>query len=95
MEIPEIKLVAKPETEEAKNAVGDKWIDEAGPRHKLGGKPDFIQDEDWPYCRCGKKMTFYVQLDSLSGDYNLADCGIIYVFVCYDCFETKSVLQCY
>ncbi len=23
----------------------------------------------------------------------LADCGMIYVFVCFDCYETKSVLQ--
>jgi hypothetical protein len=23
----------------------------------------------------------------------LADCGMIYVFVCFDCFETKSILQ--
>jgi hypothetical protein len=38
-------------------------------------------------------MTFYAQLDSLGDNHCLADCGMIYVFVCWDCFETKSVLQ--
>ena len=38
-------------------------------------------------------MSFYGQLDSLGDQYNLADCGMVYVFVCFDCFESKSVLQ--
>lgn len=38
-------------------------------------------------------MSFYGQLDSVNDDYVLGDCGIIYVFVCFDCLETKSVLQ--
>ena len=38
-------------------------------------------------------MTFYAQLDSINDEYNLADVGLIYVFVCFDCFETRSVLQ--
>ena len=94
MEIPEIKLVPASD-EEMKKAIGDDWKELMGIRHKIGGKPDFIQNEDWPYCRCGEKMTFYGQLDSLGGEYDLADCGMIYVFVCYDCFETKSLLHCY
>ena len=94
MEIPEIKLVPTPETEEAKEAIGYKYNSEAGVRHKLGGKPDFIQYEEWPTC-CGGKMTFYGQLDSIGDYYDLADCGMIYVFVCYDCFNTKSILQAY
>jgi uncharacterized protein YwqG len=94
MEIPEIKLVAAPETEEARNAIGYQYNDEAGTRHKLGGKPDFIQKEEWPCC-CGKKMTFYGQLDSIGDNYDLADCGMIYIFVCFDCFNTKSILHAY
>lgn len=94
MEIPEIKLVPTPETEEAKNAVGYKYNSQAGSRHKLGGKPDFIQEEEWPCC-CGKKMTFYGQLDSIGDNYDLADCGMVYVFVCFDCFNTKSILHAY
>jgi len=40
-------------------------------------------------------MTFYGQLDSINDEFNLADCGLIYVFVCFGCFETKSILQTY
>ena len=92
MKIPEIKLVPQPETDEAKAAVGYKYNNEVGCRHKLGGSPDFIQDEDWPIC-CKSKMTFYAQIDSIGDDYDLADCGMIYVFVCFDCFNTQSLLQ--
>jgi hypothetical protein len=38
-------------------------------------------------------MQFYGQLDSIGDRFNLADCGIIYVFVCSDCWTTSSVLQ--
>lgn len=62
-------------------------------RHQLGGLPEFIEEEDAPKCRFGKPMTFYAQLDSVSKEFMLADRGMIYVFVCFDCFETKAVLQ--
>ncbi|WP_444918308.1 hypothetical protein [Microbulbifer sp. JMSA003] len=53
MKIPEIKLVASPESAEAKKAIGFKYNDEAGFGHKIGGHPDFVQGEDdWPKC-CG------------------------------------------
>ena len=94
MKIPEIKLVPMPETDEAKSAVGFQYNSEAGYRHKLGGEPGFIQDEEWPSC-CDNKMTFYAQLDSIGDEFNLADCGMIYVFVCFDCFNTKSILHAY
>jgi hypothetical protein len=38
-------------------------------------------------------MTFHAQIDSINDEIALADCGMIYVFVCFDCFETKSLLQ--
>lgn len=94
MLIPEIKLVPDPQTKKAKQAVGFQWNEEAGTRHKLGGTPNFIQNEKWPECTaCRKRMTFYAQLDSIGDKYNLADCGMIYVFVCFGCFEIKSILQ--
>ncbi len=94
MEIPEIKLIPAPETEEAKNAVGYQWNKDAGHRHQLGGLPKNIPPERWPHCpECTHKMTFYGQLDSIGDKYDLADCGLIYVFVCFGCFETKSILQ--
>ncbi len=38
-------------------------------------------------------MDFYGQLDSIGDKYCLADCGMIYVFVCFGCYETKSIFQ--
>ena len=96
MKIPEIPLVLAPETGAAKAAVGFKYAgEEIGKRSKLGGEPDWIQDEDVPRCKCTQKMTFYGQLDSIGDEYILADCGMVYVFVCFECLETKSVLQFY
>ncbi|MBK0403174.1 hypothetical protein I5M27_09270 [Adhaeribacter sp. BT258] len=93
-EIPEIKLVTVPETEEAKKAVGYKWNDEAGTRHKLGGIPDRLCLEEYPNCKdCGQRMTFYAQIDSIGDDYDLADTCAIHVFVCFDCFTTESQLN--
>lgn len=92
--IPEIPLIPtpKPKDERAEAALGFEFNETAGKRHKLGGVPEFLQSEDWPSC-CSNQMTFYGQLDSIGEDYNLADCGMIYVFVCFDCFSVESVLQ--
>ena len=59
---------------------------------------------------CHKKMNFIGQIDSiehdeshnphakdcLNGDQNFmfGDVGLIYVFFCFDCLETKSIFQC-
>lgn len=40
-------------------------------------------------------MTFYAQLDSISDEFSLADCGLIFVFVCFDCFKTTSFIDSY
>jgi hypothetical protein len=93
-DIPPFKLIPEPLSEEAaalppfKRAGG-----EIGKRHRLGGRPDFILSPNTPKCSCGKEMTFYAQIDSINDEFVLADCGIVFVFVCFDCFETKSVLQ--
>ncbi|MFH0982854.1 MAG: hypothetical protein V2A79_15130 [Planctomycetota bacterium] len=85
--------------------------DASGLRSKLGGKPDWIQVEDWPDCpSCRERTTFVAQLDSiehdsdsnphridcLSGkqDFMFGDVGLIYVFLCFQCLETRSVVQC-
>ena len=93
--IPPFKLIAEPLNEEAKSLRKFKWASpEVGHRHQLGGDPSFIQAERIPQCgKCGAKMTFYGQLDSISPEYCLADVGMIYVFVCFDCFTTQSFLQ--
>jgi hypothetical protein len=94
--IPEIPLALAPETEEARSVIGFQYAgNEIGKRSKLGGEADWIQGEETPKCTCGKNMSFYGQLDSIGDSICLADCGMIYIFVCPDCLETKSVLQCY
>ena len=92
--IPEIPLALSPASEAALNAIGFKWAGgNVGSRSKLGGEPDWLREPAVPACLCGKSMTFYGQLDSVGDSICLADCGMIYVFVCFDCFRTSSVLQ--
>lgn len=93
--IPPFKLIPEHLTDEARAMPKFKWApQEAGTRHQLGGEPTFLQRTDWPECSsCGQKMTFYGQLDSINDDVILADCGLIYVFVCFDCYTTSSILQ--
>jgi len=95
--IPPFKLVPQPLNEKAASLPPFKHaLPPIGSRHQLGGEPEFIQDDDIPVCACNKrKMTFYAQLDSINDEYCLGDCGMIYVFVCFDCLETKAVLQMY
>lgn len=95
--IPPFKLIMAPLNEEAKNLAKFQWADdEIGTRHQLGGEPSFIQEEDIPICsNCGKGMTFYAQLDSINDEYIIGDCGIIYIFFCFDCNEVKSIVQSY
>ena len=71
-----------------------KWASpEIGFRNKIGGIPNGIPESDFPNCKdCGKQMTFYGQLDSLSDEVVIADCGTIAVFVCFDCFTTQSII---
>lgn len=92
--IPPFKLIPAPLDQEAAALPPFKWADDdIGQRHRLGGRPDFIQADDIPTCSCGEAMSFYAQLDSINDEFALGDCGMIYVFVCFDCFETKSILQ--
>jgi hypothetical protein len=94
---PEIKLKMVPGTEEAKSIIGyTPALEEIGTRHKLGGVPDYVQEEDWPKCpSCHSKMSFYGQLDSVGSNMTIADCGMIYVFLCFDCYEAKAIVQSY
>jgi hypothetical protein len=92
--IPPFKLVPEPLNDEAASLPSFKWAGgDVGRRHRLGGEPTFVQKAESPKCSCGKSMTFYAQLDSINDEFVLADCGMIYVFVCFDCFEVKSFLQ--
>ena len=93
--IPPIKLIPEPLTDEARNLPKFKWASkEIGTRHRLGGEPQFLQNEQWPSCPAGHgRMTFYGQLDSINDDICIADCGMIYVFMCFDCYEAISLVH--
>ena len=62
---------------------------------KIGGTPDWIQSPNAPTC-CGQEMGFYGQFDSsISEEHNLADAGMLYVFVCDYCPRPHALLQFY
>jgi len=102
IKIPPFKLVPQPLSQEAADQPKFKWAGrdsagrEVGTRHKLGGDPDFLQGTETPPCPdCKEPMTFYGQLDSINDEFCLADCGIIYVFVCFGCYTTTSFIHSY
>ena len=80
-----------------------------GNRTQLGGKPTWIQGNQTPICeQCQRGMTFVAQIDSLSAEesemgkilaekksFMFGDVGMIYLFWCEKCFETKSLIQCH
>lgn len=90
--IPSFRLKLQPLNEEAAKLPPFQWAeDHIGTRHQLGGEPNFIQGEDWPVCpECGEHMTFYAQLDSINDEFVIADCGMIYVFVCFECVAVET-----
>jgi hypothetical protein len=93
--IPPFKLISEPLNDDARNLPKFKWAPrEIGTRHQLGGEPKFLQDVIWPSCPSGHgKMTFYGQLDSINDDICIADCGMVYVFICFECYDTISIVQ--
>lgn len=95
-EIPAFRLRLEPLGSEAEALMQrPAYVDPSiGERSRLGGTPDSIQDMPWPTCSgCGQDLTFYAQLDGLPGGYDLADAGLIHVFVCFDCFEVHARLD--
>lgn len=93
---PEIPLILDPQSNEARRVIGFQHKDSSfGNRHKLGGQPDWVQTPQTPRCSCGEDMNFYGQLDSVGDEMKIADCGMLYVFVCFDCGEHVSILQSY
>jgi hypothetical protein len=93
--IPEFRLHVEPVTAEGAALLGFEAAgEEVGTRHRLGGSPTWLGDDQTPTCRdCGERMTFYGQLDSIGDDICLADVGLVYVFVCFNDFEARAVVQ--
>jgi hypothetical protein len=94
-ELPPFRLVPEPLSTEAAALPPFRWADpEIGSRHRLGGSPTFLQEADVPVCSsCQEAMTFYGQLDSINDEFILADCGLLYVFVCFGCFTATAFVQ--
>ncbi len=89
--IPEIPLKLAPETSKAKAIVeGSHGYAAAGDEHKIGGQPDWLQNDETP--ECTEPMDFYAQLDHLGSLEGLHD-GRIYVFVCRECYTIEALLQ--
>ena len=76
--------------------------DHVGMRTKLGGKPDWIQNDETPECPdCDDTMWFVGQIDSLDAaygaprkkDFMFGDAGMLYIFFCFDCEQHAIVHQ--
>jgi uncharacterized protein YwqG len=109
-ELPEIR-VSLERVPHGQQAVRFDYPANLGLRSKLGGKPDWIQNDEVPGCsHCGKGMTFVAQIDSIEHDsrhnplgrdclgeqdYMFGDVGMIYVFFCFECCHPACVHQCY
>jgi hypothetical protein len=92
--IPKFKLVPKPLSEDGADLKFQWAPEDVGTRHQLGGEPTFLQKQKWPLCpSCREEMTFYGQLDSISDEFCIADCGLIYVFLCFGCFTSHSIVH--
>ena len=93
--IPPFRLKPEPLNEAAKNLPKFKWAgDNIGTRHQLGGEPTYIQAKIHPVCPdCKEKMTFYAQLDSINDEFCIANCGMIYVFVCLECNTVEAFIE--
>ena len=72
----------------------------------LGGKPEWIQGEEFPICpKCDKDMVLLLQLKSLPYEitklhrnlrcYTFGDAGNFYVFTCPKCGTFKTSSECY
>src|SRR5258708_33679120 len=68
---PETRLMPRPATVRGKiNAVLGIAKIAQEQLHKIGGEPDWIQDDETPQC-CGQPASFYGQLGSLAGKHDL------------------------
>lgn len=98
LQVPPVQLIPQPLTMEAEAMLKrPPSVDPSvGTRHRIGGAPDLPSYLDWPSCSSGDgPMTFYAQLDGFPAltEFDLADAGLIYVFVCFDCYEAEALVS--
>ena len=93
--IPAIRLRVEPQDNAGRALIGFKYAGgNIGDRNQIGGEPTWLQGDDSPTCpQCRQEMTFYGQLDSVGDDLVIGDCGIIYVFLCFDCNHAEARVQ--
>lgn len=91
--IPRFRLDVVPLEDAAEKEQGFRWADpEIGRRHRLGGIPE--NPVGFPNCpSCSQEMTFYAQLDSIGDNISIADVGLIYVFLCFECVTAEAVVD--
>jgi hypothetical protein len=108
--LPEIRVCLEG-VPPGQSAVPLDYPDSRGCRTKLGGEPDWVQNDNTPECSCcGQAMTFVAQIDSIAEGpwhtyrhhkyldakgYMFGDVGMIYVFFCYECLQADCVFQCH
>lgn len=95
--IPAFRLVPKPLEKAAEGLPRFERQDEVGTRHQLGGDPVFIQKrQPWPTCsECKEPLAFLAQIDSVNDEFCIADCGMVYIFFCFDCNHVKALVHSY
>lgn len=97
-EMPPFRLVLEPLNDEAAALLerpAHVW-EQVGERFRLGGRPDVHTNSEWPNCpQCREAMCFYGQLDGLPkpSEFDLADAGLVLVYVCFGCFEVTSFID--
>lgn len=65
-------------------------------RTKLGGKPDWIQADETPFCpTCNRGMVLVAQIDSVDDYFMFGDAGMLYVFQCTGCGSPAALVQSY
>ncbi len=81
--VPEFRLHPEPATEDAKRVLRPPYVaPEVGTRHKLSGVPEGPRVDPFPKCTsCAGEMTVYGLLDGIPGAVDLADAGLVHVFV--------------
>ena len=38
-------------------------------------------------------MDFFAQLDSIGDELSIADCGMVYIFLCWSCYSAQAFIQ--
>lgn len=96
-EMPPFRLVLEPLNDEAAALLerpAHVW-EQLGERFRLGGEPE-LRNSEWPSCpQCREAMSFYGQLDGLPkpSEFDLADAGLILVYVCFRCLQVTALLH--